>query len=94
MPERNYLYVSSDAPTTPHQGDVRINQSDNTMQVYSGSAWAAPRFINLTVDSGGFTVTAGATSIVLPAPEPADIEPDLRVMQTQLALLDLRARAF
>ena len=66
MADKNTIYLSTNAPPTAQQGDIKINQSDNTMEIYSGTAWAAPRFIGLTVDSGGFTVTAGATSVLGP----------------------------
>lgn len=52
-------YTTLDAPTSPQQGDVRINVSNNQMEIYSGTAWISPRFTSLTVASGGITLTTG-----------------------------------
>ena len=62
MPYQPNFYRSDEPATTPTQGDLRINPTNNQIEVYGGTTWAAPRFTSLTVDSGGLTVTSGATS--------------------------------
>lgn len=59
------FYNSKDAPGTPQQGDLRYNESNNTLETYSGTAWGTITFgavtaAAVTVDS--LTVSAGFAS--------------------------------
>ena len=52
------FYKAKDAPGTPEQGDLRYNESNNTLETYSGSAWGTITFGAVTAGD----VTAGAVT--------------------------------
>ena len=55
------FYNSKDAPGTPQQGDLRYNESNNTLETYSGTAWGRITFGAVTtgaLTSGDITASA------------------------------------
>ena len=76
MPENPRIYRSLNAPGTPKAGDIQYNESNNRIEVYTGSAWGEVNFgtvraqatttttltaTALTADS--FTISAGWVSL-------------------------------
>ena len=59
MPENPRIYSSTNAPGTPKQGDIRYDQSNSRIEVYTGSAWGQVDFTNLNAQT---TVVTGLTS--------------------------------
>ena len=59
------IYRSTDAPATAEQGDLMVDQTNNEIDLYTGTAWAPPEFSSLTVNGAGTisgTVTASTIS--------------------------------
>ena len=51
MPENPRIYSSRNAPGTPKQGDIRYDESNNRIEVYTGSAWGQVDFANLNAQT-------------------------------------------
>lgn len=49
------FYRAKDAPTSPEQGDLRYNESNNRLETYTGTAWGTIYFS--TVNAQGTTTT-------------------------------------
>lgn len=65
MPDNPRIYSSRNAPATPKQGDIQFNESNNRIEVYTGSAWGQVNFATTTVTdltADTFTISAGFAS--------------------------------
>ena len=54
------FYTNLNAPTSPEQGDLQYNITNNRLEVYNGSSWANITFGTTTV--GALTATSVTTS--------------------------------
>lgn len=57
MPENPRIYSSKNAPSTPRQGDIQFNESNNTIEAFTGTAWGGVSFA--TVAATTVTATSG-----------------------------------
>lgn len=64
MPSNPKVYTTTNAPTTPEQGDLLFDPSNSSLRVFNGSTWVGLRLAgNVVMTDAVSEIVPGATSL-------------------------------